>query len=138
MTVKESKELMYRYRDGLNKGNLAIMDQIFSPQVVVHYANNNLNHEQYKIAVADLMAAFPDIKYKFDHVVAEGDTVVLHYSTTGTHRGPYSGIPATGRQITNTGMGIYKLADGRVNEVWLMTDNLGMLQQLGMKQMALP
>ena len=75
--------------------------------------------------------AFPDIKISIDDEIAEGDKVVFNWTSRGTHQGELYGIPATGKQVTNTGMTIYRLENAKIAELWFIGDNLGMMQQLG-------
>jgi steroid delta-isomerase-like uncharacterized protein len=76
-------------------------------------------------------AAFPDIHWMIDEMVAEGDTVVTRFTWTGTHRSTFLGVPATGRSVTVKGVVIDQLAGGKMNESRLLMDSLGMMQQLG-------
>jgi predicted ester cyclase len=64
-------------------------------------------------------------------VIAEDDKVVLRVTAGGTHQGEFQGIPATGRTVTITGMGIARIEDGRIAESWWDFDALGLMQQLG-------
>jgi len=76
------------------------------------------------------VAAFPDIKVTTEHIIAEWDKVVIRWTATGTHPGELMGIPASGRQVTWTGMTIYRFADGKIVESWWAYDALGMMQQI--------
>lgn len=49
-------------------------------------------------------------------MIAEGNKVAVHWTFTGTHRGEFQGIPATGKTISWTGIGIYTLMDGKIVE----------------------
>jgi predicted ester cyclase len=64
-------------------------------------------------------------------MVAEGDRVVKRFTLRGTHTGDFNGIPPTGKQITFEGIDILQLADGKISEIWIAYDMLGVLQQLG-------
>ena len=52
-------------------------------------------------------------------------------TATGTHHGEYMGVPATGKKVKFSWITIYRIADGKVAEEWLVFDQLGLLQQLG-------
>lgn len=75
--------------------------------------------------------AFPDARLEIEDVVSEGDRVACRYAMKATHQGPFQGIPATGRQITLTGITILRLVNGRCVERWNQADFLGLMQQLG-------
>lgn len=78
-----------------------------------------------------MLAAFPDGQYSMDDMIAEGDKVVLRWTFRGTHKGELMGIPATGKQVTMSGISIYHFANGMLAEIWENYDRFGFLQQLG-------
>jgi predicted ester cyclase len=71
-----------------------------------------------------------------EDMVAEGDHVVVRMTTRGTNTGdivtPTMHVPATGKQVTMTGILIARLASNRVVEIWHQVDYLGLFQQLGL------
>jgi steroid delta-isomerase-like uncharacterized protein len=76
--------------------------------------------------------AFPDWQTTIDEMVAEGDKVVVRITSNGTHQGEMQGIPATGKPVTQNAITIYRLTNGKIVEGRLQTDNLSMMQQLGL------
>jgi len=75
--------------------------------------------------------AFPDLQITLEDLLAEGDKVVDRWTMRATHRGELLGIPATGKQVTLTGIDITRIENGQIVEFWHQQDLLGMLQQLG-------
>ena len=79
-----------------------------------------------------LMAAFSDLRFEVEDVFAAGDKGVARIRCTGTHRGEFIGIPATGRQVDVPGIDIVRFGDdGKALEHWGVTDTMTMMQQLG-------
>jgi predicted ester cyclase len=78
-----------------------------------------------------MRAAFPDLRWVLDEVVAEGDKVVSRFTWTGTHRATFLGIPPTGRKVTVKGVVIDRLAEGKMADSRILMDSLGLMQQLG-------
>ena len=78
-----------------------------------------------------MRAAFPDIHWAVEEMVAEGDKVVTRFTWTGTHRGSFMGIPATGKSVSVKGVVIDQLEGGKMSNSRILMDSLGMLQQLG-------
>ena len=78
-----------------------------------------------------IRSAFSEIRISRDDTIAEGDRVVDRWTFRGTHTGEFLGVPATGKTVTVTGIDIFRIADGRLAELWQSWDQLGMLQQLG-------
>ena len=86
--------------------------------------------EGLKEVLGMMRAAFPDIHWVVEEMVAEGDIVVTRFTWTGTHRGVF-GVPATGRSVVVKGVVIDQLTEGKMNKSRILMDNLGMMQQLG-------
>jgi steroid delta-isomerase-like uncharacterized protein len=78
-----------------------------------------------------MRAAFPDTRMTIEDEIAEGDKVVIRWTIRGTHKGEYMGIAPTGKEVTVTGISVYRIERGKIVEDWSNNDMLGMLQQLG-------
>ena len=79
-----------------------------------------------------LIAAFPDLRMVPEDVIVSGDKVVARVRVTGTQKGPFLGIPATGKQVDVPLIDIIRFGgDGRAQEHWGIVDQLAMMQQLG-------
>lgn len=76
-------------------------------------------------------AAFPDLSFAVHATVVEGDEVMVRAGMTGTQLGGYDGIPATGRPVVLTDLVWLSFRDGKVVELWRQTNNLAVLDQLG-------
>lgn len=78
------------------------------------------------------LAAFPDLRMVPEDLIASGDKVVARVRTTGTHRGPFMGMPPTGKAIDVQLIDIIRFNDrGQAIEHWGVFDQMSMLQQLG-------
>jgi steroid delta-isomerase-like uncharacterized protein len=84
-----------------------------------------------KVFTSMFLRAFPDTRMTVEQQVAEGDNVVTRWTAQGTHKGELMGIPATGKQVTITGITIDRIVAGRIVESWDEFDQFGMMQQLG-------
>jgi steroid delta-isomerase-like uncharacterized protein len=78
-----------------------------------------------------MRAGFPDLAFTIEEQISEGDKVASRFTWTGTHRGAFLGIPATGRPVRVWGMVIDRLVDGRIKETRILMDTMGMMAQLG-------
>jgi steroid delta-isomerase-like uncharacterized protein len=78
-----------------------------------------------------MRAGFPDIVFSIQEQVAERDKVASRFEWTGTHRGEFLGIPATGRTVRVWGMVIDRLEGGRIKDTRILMDTFGLLGQLG-------
>lgn len=78
-----------------------------------------------------LRTGFPDIVFSIQEQIVEGDKVVSRFEWTGTHKGDFLGIPATGRPVRVWGIVIDRLEGGRIKDTRIIMDTLGMMGQLG-------
>ena len=128
--------VVHRFFDEVvNQGRLDVLDQILDPAVVDHN-QIVLTEPSGPGSAAEgmrmLLAAFPDLKVEVLITVAEGDMVVVRFALAGTNTGAYRylGQP-TGRRAEWEGIGIFRMSDGRVVEMWGTADRMTMLTQLG-------
>ncbi len=136
MSTEENKALVRRYiEEAVNKGNLAILDEVMSPDfrnpMAPSAAVPGSGVERYKQSVAGTRAAFPDVEVTFDCMVAEGDLVAYQTTWRGTHRGVLRGIAPTGKRVEWRATAFRRVVDGKVVEGWGTYDWLGVLEQLG-------
>ena len=132
-TIEEkNKDFIRAYtEDFWNKQNIAAFEKYYTADFIVHFADGDQNCEQYKGLCQASFTAFPDLHITTDDLVAEGDKVAKVYTANSTHKGEFMGIPATGKRIVVKGIEVFRIADGKIAELWASMDNLGMMQQLG-------
>jgi steroid delta-isomerase-like uncharacterized protein len=87
--------------------------------------------ESMKHHIQEWLEGVPDLQMKTIVMIAEGDRVVVQWQMTGTHNGVLYGVPATGRSITALGVTIYKIQNGKIQDLQTAFDGLGLMQQLG-------
>ncbi len=133
MLVEENKGLGRRFMEAsLNLVALSGIDQLVSSDFVYHHVSGrDLSTEAYKNSGVTLLNAFPDICMEIDDLFAEGNKVACRFTIKGTHKGKYQGIPPTGNKINISIIYIFRIADGKIAEVWSQFNVLGMMQQLG-------
>jgi steroid delta-isomerase-like uncharacterized protein len=78
-----------------------------------------------------MRTGFPDIAFFILEQIAEGDKVASRFEWTGTHKGEFLGIPATGRPVNVWGIVIDRLENGRIKDTRIIMDTLGLMIQLG-------
>ena len=129
---KKNKDFIKAYtEDFWNKANMAAFDKYFTAGLIMHFADGDQNREQFKGLCQAYFTAFPDLHITTDDLVAEGDKVTKVWTANCTHNGDFMGIPATGNRIIVKGIEVFRIADGKIAEIWASMDNLGMMQQLG-------
>jgi steroid delta-isomerase-like uncharacterized protein len=135
MSTEENKVLLQRFYDEVfNQGNLDVADELIAADAVEHEAFPGLEGSGPEVAkqfITIIRRAFPDVRVQAHDMIAQGDRVAARITFTGTHQGEFLGIPATGKQIEVGTMDIVRVANGKMVEHWGITDNLTMMQQLG-------
>ena len=134
MSPESNKLLAQRvWEEVWHQGQLSRIDDLFTTDFVRHDPGGRELHgtEQNRQFIGSLRAAFPDVHYTVEDQIAEGDKVVVRYRFRGTHLGTFQGMLPTGKQVTYTGILIYRIVDGKIAEQWTEFDLLGFLQQLG-------
>ena len=130
MSTEKNKTIQRRFQDIWNKGDFSIIEEIWDKDFVNHNVKAK-GFESIRQFVTVYHNAFPDVEFKIDDQIAEGDKVVMHYTITGTHKGDFQGIAPTGKSIKITGIAIHRIANGKIVEIWANWDALGLMQQLG-------
>ncbi len=134
MTIEENKAIVRRMmKDGWNPNDQATFDDLLAEGFVNHEpgAPTVQTRDELKRFWAEHVRAFPDQHTTIDELIGEGEQVVIRFTHHCTQTGEYQGIPPTGKSITVTGLVLYRLASGKISELWWGYDNLGVLQQLG-------
>ena len=134
MTANENKAVIGRFIDEvINQGRLDRMDDLVAVDFVERdpLPGQRQGREGLKEVIGGMRAAFPDIHWVMEEMVAEGDAVFSYFTGTGTHRGPFLGIPATGREIRVKGMVLDHVVKGKMSDSRILMDTLNMMQQLG-------
>lgn len=134
MSPESNKLLAHRvWEEVWRQGQLSRIDELFTTDFVRHDPGGRELHgtDQNRQFIRSIRAAFPDVHYTVEDQIAEGDRVVVRYRFQGSHLGAFQGMPPTGKQVTYTGILIYRIADGKIAEQWTELDLLGFLRQLG-------
>ena len=136
MSIEENKALIRRYFEDAPHHPEAC-DEIFSPQIPWH-ALYRTDHPDFvsdpqaeKTAYATHVSLWGGWSESIDEMIAEGDRVMVRWTFRGVHQGEYLGIPPTHKPVTFSGIYIFRVANGRIAEVWNLWDQMGEWQQLG-------
>ena len=133
MSGEENKRIVRRwFEDGINKQDLSRIRDILSSDFVAHdRMSQPTSLDDYLKYSRASFAAFPDNAATIDDMIAEGDRVVARGFITGTHRGQFQGFAPTQRQFKVGFLEEFRVKDGKISDVWMQMDRLGMMQQLG-------
>lgn len=147
MSTEQNKANYRRFiEEAMNKGNVAVVDELASPGLVVHFLPPGTppGAESLKRNIEATRAAFPDLRITVDEQFSVEDRIAARCTMTGTQRGPFLNhlktlMPPTGKRFSVAGFDIWRFdANGKIAEIWSSLDRLGMLQQLGVIPVADP
>jgi steroid delta-isomerase-like uncharacterized protein len=135
MSTEQNKTLVRRfYEEVWNKGNVEFAFEVFAEDYIRHDLRPTQAlpgpEGQRKIA-ADFRAAFPDLEFSVDLILAEGDLVAGRWTARGTNTGPWGSVEPTGKRAEFSAVNIFRFANGKVVEIWNHRDDLGLREQLG-------
>jgi steroid delta-isomerase-like uncharacterized protein len=133
MSKEANIAILTKFATAVNTGNF----DLFKEAVAV----DNVDHDPapgqvpgpdgYRMYFSALRTAFPDLSVSPETLVGDDDSLAFAYTITGTQNGSFMGMPPTGKKIKIRGMQISKFKDGKMVERWGSSDELGLLQQLG-------
>lgn len=135
-STEANKELFYRLSECWNQGTVTLLENILASNYIHHDPDRPdvRSREDYKRWLTESHSLFPDLHLTVEDLVAEADKVVTRWTFRGTNTGDFetpTPSPATGKQVTVSGMNIFRFAEGKIVEEWFQEDTMGMLQQLG-------
>lgn len=129
---EENKAIARKFLRMFELGDPSMADEIVAVDYYNHdAANPRIGSEGLKAFVAGFGSGLSDAQVKIEFQVAEGDRVVSRYTWSGTHQGELFGVPATGKRVSWTATATMRVAEGKIQEVWLNLDQWGLMQQLG-------
>ena len=135
MATDQNKALARRFIEELfNQGNTSAADEILALDFVEREQlppGIPNNREGVKVLATMLRSAFPDLKATIEDTIAEGDKVVIRMTWSGTHKGEFMGIPATGKRVSIGVIDVIRIDGGKFVEHWGQMDSMGMMQQIG-------
>ena len=138
MSLEYNHSLVRRYFEQAPH-NVQVFDEILSNEFCVHSIQHiTINPEgdergpqAFKNAATWLNSVWTDPRMVVDELIAEGDRVWARWTFQGRHTGELFGIPPTGKQVSYSGINIFRVADGKLAECWDIFDRLWLWQQLG-------
>ena len=129
--AEENKAIVRRFLEEWAKANYDIFDELLAPEFVDRSLGpgQQPDREEYKRSAIEGDAPFSDLSITIDHQMAEGDKVMTWYTGSSTHdRGPFMGVPPSGRRSTFTRVLIHRVVRGKILEEWSHDDPANILQ----------
>ena len=138
MSLDENKAIVRRiFNEFWLAGKTGVLDELLAPDCVNYEQSNPelRGKEACKQWAEGVRLAnrqgFPDFDIALEDLVAEDDKVAKRWVFRGTHSGEFAGVPPTGKRVTMRGITLYRIAGGKVKELYWNYDVFGLMQQLG-------
>ena len=122
MSIEQNKNIARRFIAAINEQDFAEFETV-TEAGLAGYARETM--------VPWLYETFPDYHMAITDMIAEADKVVVRLQTSGGHGAEWQGIPATGKQFTNTGVYFLRIEHGKVAELSALFDDVNLINQLG-------
>ena len=116
------------FEECFNQGNLSLCNEVASPRLV---GPHGAGPEGLRATIQFVRGQFGSPRFTIEDIIAEGDTVAVRWSMSGTHSGPLFGTTPSGKPLVNRANVFYRFEDGKVVQTWLQSDQVGLLEQLG-------
>ena len=131
----QNKAIVQKLIDGLNNRDTMMYEEVYAPNCALYFPSSSTKPIT---RAADLQStkrnwkALPDVHWKIEEMVAEGDRVATRFTSTGTPKEEWNGIPVSGKKFEIGGIFIVRIENGKVIEQREDADLLGLFRQLGM------
>lgn len=135
MSAEENKALVRHFYAEIDKGNIAIIDELVSRDYIDHNPAPwfPAGFEGVKKSFELFAKATPGY-HNIEDQIAEGDKVVTRLTSYGKHDGDLPGAPRTGNEMKMTSITIHRIAEGKLVEKWAEKDMIALLTQIGVMQ----
>jgi steroid delta-isomerase-like uncharacterized protein len=134
MPMADNKDVIRRFiEEVLNEGRFEQLDELVQEDFVEldPLPGQFPGREGLQEVIRQMRGAFPDMHWVIEEMIGEADKVCTRFTWTGTQRGLFVGVPATGRRVTVRGLVIDRLHSGKMADSRILMDTLGLMQQLG-------
>lgn len=133
MALESNAQLLQRLLGkGLGENDGETIDELVAPGYVNRDAPLPVRGpEGFKHLAAMYRSAFPDLTVVVEDTFSDRDLVGTRGRITGTHRGDFMGVAATGRSIDVKYIDLWRVEDGQFTDTWVEMDVFGLMGQLG-------
>lgn len=128
-------ELIRKAAQGVNNRDFAFVQSCFTSDFQRHdlagaFSTASSGGGEPINFLQELMKAFPDLKMNVEDIFSNGPRATAHFKFTGTHTGELFGFKPTGKNVSFSGINLYRFENRKIAEVWNLWDWLGVMQQI--------
>jgi predicted ester cyclase len=135
MPTVEHKTIVERwFREIFEQGKMDVIDELVAPGLIAHAPGNGPpsgGRDAFKHWLQWHRASFTDQHWTIHDILSDGEKAVVRYAGYTMYRGGLFDLPATNQPVLETGIIIFRIADGQVQEMWSEMSDLQVVFQLG-------
>jgi len=135
LSPEQNLALVERYfNEILNQGKTEVIEEIMSPKMIIRIPTLPVpvvGHIGVREFITSIHTGFPDIQFHIERKIIDGNRAAVRWTITGTHLGPFLGVPPSGNKVEDQGLDIFRIADGKLVELSINENDLGLLTQIG-------
>ncbi len=137
-TPEQNIKTAHRYfYEVMNQGKLDVVQEIMTTDfqfIIPTQPAPIMGYDNFAGFVTYLRNAFPDIEFSIEREIATDNKVAARWFITGTHKGEFLGMAATGNSIKDYGVDIFTFENGKIKTVHVNENDWGLFQQLQSKK----
>ena len=132
--IEQNKAIVRRNYETADRNDLTTFSEQLAPEIAVHLPGmpGPLNREALLQMMNIMFSGLTQRQHVFEDQIAEGDKVATRLTLHAVHTGEFQGMAATGKQIAMSQTTIHRIRNGKIVEVWVSSDDVDMMQQLGL------
>jgi predicted ester cyclase len=130
--MQDNAQIIRRFTEqAWGKGDLTVVDELVAADAPPPHGSGTGGPEGYKQEILQIRNGISDYRTVVDACFGTGNLVAIRWTTTGRHTGTLFGFPATGRNVTIPGVGIFELVGGKIFRHWGEDAMPALLGQIG-------
>lgn len=143
LSLEANKAIARRYVEEVwNKAHLDLIPELFADSYTIHTMGMDMPAPpaMLEMGITGARTTFPDFHMNIQHMIAYEDRVCVHWVNTGTQDGEFrtpdmeQGYPPSGNKVEFHEIAIFRIAQGKIAESWIVADQVTMLQQIGLAE----
>lgn len=121
------------YTEVIDQQRVSVIDLIVDRNVTIHDPMMGEMHgiEAFRQFIGAFLGGFPQQRAVIELLVAENDLVAALHTHIALNTGSFMGMPPTGKEVNVRGIELFRIANGKISELWRHDDDAGLLRQLG-------
>lgn len=135
MVESDTRKMIEEWVDAWNSKDMDRMRSLYAEDAILYQApvKQTLTGWNYiNDRLKDLAEGFPDAKIEISALHIDGDTAILEFNETGTHKGRFLDYEPTGNKIDIDSCLVFKIRDGKVINYTTYLDTVTILRALGL------